>query len=236
MSDNAELLLRISKGDRLAKGLIIEKNMGLVYSVVNKLYSRGYEREDLVQIGAIGLLKAVEKFDLSYGVKFSTYAVPMVIGEIKRFLRDDGAIKVSRTLKEAALKGRRAEEILEKKLHRAPTISEISNECGIDSQTLVEAFDAVQPMQSLQAAASDDENLTLMGLVEGDCIEDEIVDRLCVKDLLSKINEREREIVLLRYFKGKTQSEIAEKFGVSQVQISRIEKKALIKMREVATL
>lgn len=230
--DNRELLLRANSGDKSASDTLVENNMGLVYSVVNKILSRGCEYEDLVQIGAIGLLKAVRKFDMSYDVKFSTYAVPMILGEIKRFLRDDGTLKVSRTIKATAIKGRRAAEKLEKKLGRTPTVSEIASECGVGAETILEAFDAVAPVKSLQAAADDDEKLNLMGLISGDDTEEKIVDKLSVKQSLEKITEREREVIVMRYFKCKTQSEIAECLGVSQVQVSRIEKKALIKMRE----
>ena len=233
MLENSELLKRLEKGDESAKELLIENNMGLVYSIINKLDNRMYEREDLVQIGAIGLIKAVDKFDTSYNVQFSTYAVPMILGEIKRFLRDDGAIKVSRSVKEAALKGRRCRDKLEKQLGRTPTIGEISAECGIASDILMEAFEASVPPESLQAATVEgEENLTLMGLVSGEDEENELVDKLLIKDSLNHLTDRERNIIIMRYYKGKTQTEIAERIGVSQVQISRIEKKALMKMRD----
>ncbi len=233
MVDNSELLGRLSRGDEPAKALLVENNMGLVYSIVAKLDNRGYEREDLVQIGAIGLIKAVNKFDTSFGVQFSTYAVPMILGEIKRFLRDDGAIKISRSIKEKALKGRRCREALEKRLGRTPTVGEISLECGIPADELLEAFDAMAPVESLQAAVGGDEDgLNLMGLVSGEDEETEIVDKLVINQSLSKLTKRQREIIILRYFKGKTQSEIAKRIGISQVQVSRIEKKALLCMRE----
>lgn len=233
MLDNAALLERVDKGDESAKTLLIENNMGLVYSIVSKLDNRGYEREDLVQIGAIGLIKAVDKFDTSFGVQFSTYAVPMILGEIKRFMRDDGAIKISRSIKETAIKGRRCREMLEKKLGRTPTINEIATECGIPSDELIEAFEAVTPPESLQATVVDgEENLCLMGLVSDDDETDGIVDRLVINESLKKLTKREQDIIALRYFKGRTQTEIAKSIGVSQVQVSRIEKKALLKMRE----
>ncbi len=232
MINNSELLERLSNGDTTAKTQLVENNMGLVYNIVGKLRDGMYEREDLVQIGAIGLIKAVSKFDTSFGVQFSTYAVPMILGEIKRFLRDDGAIKISRSVKETALKGRRAEEQLEKKLGRTPTISEISAECHISVDELLSAFEAMTPVESLQATIADgDESLCLMGLIKGEDEESEIVDRLVIKESLDRLTPREREIIILRYFKGKTQTEIAKYIGVSQVQISRIEKKALINMR-----
>ena len=231
MLDNTELLKRLNNGDTTAKTQLVENNMGLVYNIVSKLRDGMYEREDLVQIGAIGLIKAVSKFDTSYGVQFSTYAVPMILGEIKRFLRDDGAIKISRSVKETALKGRRCQEFLEKKLGRIPTINEISKECKIPVDEILSAFEAMTPVESLQAAVTDDDSLSLMGLIKGEDAEEEIVNRLIIKESLGKLNLREREIIILRYFKGKTQAEIAKHIGVSQVQISRIEKKALINMR-----
>ena len=232
MTDNNELLLRLGEGDESAKTQLVENNMGLVYNIAGKFRNRGCECEDLIQIGAIGLIKAVKKFDLSYNVQFSTYAVPMIIGEIKRFLRDDGTIKVSRSLREIAIKGRKYEEILLKKLGRKPTINEISAECNIEPDLIMEAFEASHPPESLQAAMNnEDEKLNLMGLVADDSAEDDIVDRLFIQQSLDKLSEREREIIILRYFKGKTQTEIAKKVGVSQVQISRIEKKALLNMR-----
>ena len=232
MLNNSELLEQLDLGDESAKSLLIENNMGLVYSVVSRIKSHLYEREDLVQIGAMGLIKAVKKFDTSFNVQFSTYAVPMILGEIKRFLRDDGAIKVSRSVKENALKGKRCREQLEKKLGREPTIGEISLECGISEDELIEAFEASVPPESLQAAVIEGENgLSLMGLVTDGCEEEKIVDRLVIKQSLSKLTDRERKIIILRYFMGKTQTDISEHIGVSQVQVSRIEKKALLKMR-----
>lgn len=232
MLENAELLKRLSEGDESCQERLVENNLKLVYSIVNKFQSRGYEREDLIQIGAIGLIKAVKKFDTSVNVRLSTYAVPMILGEIKRFLRDDGAVKVSRSIKETAIKGKRCEEALLKKLGRRPTVNEIAAELKIEPELVIEAFEAVIPPESLQASSNEsDDDLTLMGLVATDNEEDEIVDRLFINEILKKLSERERQIIVLRYFKGKTQTEIAEKMGVSQVQISRIEKKALLNMR-----
>lgn len=234
MPTNAELIMRLGEGDTEAQSMLVEQNMGLVYSIAGKFLNRGYEREDIVQLGAIGLIKAVKKFDASFGVQFSTYAVPMIIGEIKRFLRDDGAIKVSRSLKEAASKGRRCEELLSKELGRSPTITEISARCGLDTDLLIEAFEAQIMPESLEAQTTDDESsLSLMGLLAAPDTESEIVDRLFISQSLAVLSERERDIILMRYFRGRTQAEIANVIGVSQVQISRIEKKALLKMREV---
>ena len=232
MLNNKELLEKLDSGDISVQSELVENNMGLVYSIAGKFDNRAYEREDIIQIGAMGLVKAVKKFDTSFGVQFSTYAVPMILGEIKRFLRDDGAIKVSRSIKETALKGRRCREMLEKKLGREPTINEISTECGIMPDELLEAFEAEMPPESLQSTISEDDGLCLMGLVSGEESEKKIVDRLLVKQLLDGLTQRERDIILMRYFKGKTQSETAKCIGVSQVQISRLEKKALKNMRD----
>ncbi len=233
MPDNTLLLSRIQSGDESARDLLIENNMGLVYKIANKFLNRGYEREDLVQIGSIGLIKAVKKFDISLGVQFSTYAVPVILGEIKRFLRDDGAIKVSRSLKEIAMKGRRCEEKLNRELGRTPTIGEISQSCGIEEGLLLEAFEASMPVESIYKNVGDDESLSLMNILEGENVTEKIIDKIYIKESLMSLTEREKEIINLRYFKGKTQSDIAKLIGVSQVQISRLEKKALLKMREV---
>lgn len=230
-SDNTLLLSRLHSGDESARDLLIENNMGLVYNIVNKFLNRGYEREDLVQIGAIGLIKAVQKFDNTLGVQFSTYAVPVILGEIKRFLRDDGAIKVSRSLKEIAFKGRRCEEMLNRQLGRTPTIGEISECCGVEEDLLLEAFEASMPVESIYKTVGDD-NLSLMNILEGENVTEKVIDKLYIKESFESLTDRERDIINLRYYKGKTQSDIAKIMGVSQVQISRIEKKALIKMRQ----
>lgn len=233
MKDNTALLERVREGDKQAQSIMVEENMGLVYSIVKRFTNRGYEAEDLVQIGAIGLIKAVQKFNPEFNVQFSTYAVPMITGEIKRFMRDDGAVKVSRTLKENAMKGRRSEEILRIRLNRQPTIKEISDECGIDCESLIEAFEATVPPESIYESVYDngEKEIQLVDMIDGGTIEDGIINKVLVNDILKKLKKREREVLLLRYFRGKTQSEIAAMIGVSQVQISRIEKKAIEKIR-----
>ena len=234
MRDNAALLERVRSGDKAAKELLVEENMGLVHSVVKRYAGRGYEREDLAQIGAMGLLKAIDKFDESFGVQFSTYAVPMIMGEIKRFMRDDGAIKISRSLKETALKGWRTREYLQKLFNREPTISEISKESGIEVQQLAEAFEAAAPPNSIyeQICSGGSKEVNLIDTIKGEDNEEEIINKVFISNILSSLKPRERQILVLRYFKGKTQSEIADVIGVSQVQISRIEKKVLKEIRE----
>ncbi|MBR0366693.1 MAG: SigB/SigF/SigG family RNA polymerase sigma factor [Clostridia bacterium] len=234
MQNNAALLEQAKRGDKSASEQLVEGNMGLVYSVVGRYSGRRAEAEDLVQIGAIGLIKAINQFDMSYGVKFSTYAVPMIIGEIKRFLRDDGSIKVSRAVKETAAKARYAEELLRRRLGRDPTVGEISEECNISAEDITAAFEAVTEPCSLQTANAGDDSRTLMDSLGADDTEEQIVDRVFLAKALANLSERERNVIGERYFKGKTQSEIAVSLGVSQVQVSRIEKKALMKLREQA--
>ena len=233
MNKNSALLERVHNGDKEAKDILIEENMGLVYSVANRYCGRGCEKEDLIQIGSIGLLKAVDKFDFSFGVQFSTYAVPMIMGEIKRFLRDDGALKVSRSLKEAALKGNRSREVLQKKLNREPTIIEISKDCDIEQEILTQAFEAVTPPHSIyESVRSDNREIALLDTIKGDDEEEKITDRVMISNILNSLKPRERQILLLRYFKNKTQAEVAKVVGVSQVQISRIEKRVIEEIRK----
>ncbi|MCI8404925.1 MAG: SigB/SigF/SigG family RNA polymerase sigma factor [Clostridia bacterium] len=213
---------------------MVEENMGLVYSIARRFTNRGYDSEDLIQIGAIGLIKAVQKFNPEFNVQFSTYAVPMIMGEIKRFLRDDGAVKISRSLKENAMKGWRSEEMLRRRLNREPTIKEISEECGIDADLLAQSFEAAAPPESIYESVYDngDKEIHLLDTIAGEEIEDGIINKVLVDNILAQLNSREKEIILMRYFRGKTQSEIAGVIGVSQVQISRIEKKAIERIRD----
>lgn len=236
MTDNAALLERVREGDKRAENLMVEQNMGLVYSIVKRFSGRGYELDDLTQIGAIGLIKAVKKFNPEFNVQFSTYAVPMIAGEIKRFMRDDGAIKISRSLKESAMKGWRAEEFLRRKLNREPTISEVSEECGIEVEDLLEAFEAAAPPESIYESiySGGDKEIQVVDTIAGEEIENNIINKVLLDDILKQLKPREKQILILRYFKGKTQSEIAKMVGVSQVQISRIEKKAIEKIRKHA--
>lgn len=232
---NAVLLERVKQGDKEAESRLVEENTGLVWSIVRKFSGRGHEMEDLFQIGSIGLLKAIKKFDTSYGVQFSTYAVPMIMGEIKRFLRDDGPIKVSRSLKEKSMKGASAQDRLRKLLGREPTIHEISKECGLEVEELVEAFEAVTPPESIYISAYDrdgDKEINLLDRIASNDNEDAMINRILVQTILQELKVRERQIIVLRYFKGKTQSEIAEMVGVSQVQVSRIEKGVIEKLKK----
>ncbi len=231
MNENSLLLEKACRGDRKAEEELVVNNMGLVRSIAGRFSHSGCDTDDLAQIGAMGLIKAIHKFDLSYGVKFSTYAVPVIMGEIKRFLRDDGMIKVSRSIKENALKGKRCAERLRTKLGREPTFAELSKECGIDEEMLIEAFDAAAPIDTITPEDKDGAQ-TELPVADGRNSEDDIVDKIFIRDMLESLNTRERKIIVLRYFKGKTQSETAKIIGVSQVQISRIEKAVLSELRE----
>lgn len=234
-ADNTALLKRAEQGDREAEALLVEENMGLVWSIVRRFAGRGYELEDLSQIGAIGLMKAVKKFDMSYDVKFSTYAVPMIIGEIKRFLRDDGAIKVSRSLKETAMKGCAIRDRLMRELGRDVTIEEISSETGIPPEELAQAFEAITPLESIDRELYDagEKSISLADKLPAPSCEDTSINRVMIQDALSRLKPRERQIIVLRYFQGKTQTETSKLIGVSQVQISRIEKNTLKKIHDM---
>ncbi len=205
--------------------LTFEGNMGLVYKAAKGYTGRGCEFEDLVQLGSIGLIKAIKRFDKSYGVCFSTYAFPLIVGEIRRFLRDDGIIKVSRSVKENAAKGLAAREKIKKETGEEPTISDISKCCGVACEDLVYAFEACSEVGSI-----DDEAVPLPK--SGTSLEEEAINKICVSQMISKLPPRERQIIVMRYITDKTQSYIAAKLGISQVQVSRLEKKALLFMRE----
>ena len=230
MSDNLLLLKKVQEGDKSAEDELVENNMGLVICAAKKFSGRGIDFEELTQVGAIGLIKAVKRFNSSFGVQFSTYAVPMIIGEIKRFLRDDGIIKISRSIKENAIKGLNAQESLRKSLNRDPTISEISKECGVLVEDLMIAFEATTLPQSIYYE-NEDSNMEEK-LKSPDC-ETPVINRILISGLLDKLENREKQIIILRYFKEKTQAQVAQIIGVSQVQISRIEKNVLKKLRDM---
>lgn len=230
-----ELLLAAKSGDKESRDLLIEKNMGLVWSVVRRFSHRGYEPEDLFQIGVIGLMKAIDYFDTSYNVKFSTYAVPMISGEIKRFLRDDGMIKISRSLKEYAWKIQKAREELNNKNGREASLSELCACTGIAPEDVISAMEAGCEVESLNKVIfqSDGQPVHLADkLVEKKDYHGELLDRLLIEELLANLDTRERELIILRYYCNETQSKIAEYFGVSQVQVSRMEKRVLRQLRE----
>lgn len=230
-----ELLLAAKSGDKESRDLLIEKNMGLVWSVVRRFSHRGYEPEDLFQIGVIGLMKAIDYFDTSYNVKFSTYAVPMISGEIKRFLRDDGMIKVSRSLKEMAVKVCMTREKLEKDYGREPTLEEVSEEIGATREEIVMAMESASEVESLHKTIyqGDGNAISLMdGIKEEKDASEELLDHMLLNSLLGTLEEKERDLLRLRYFEDLTQVQVAKQLDMTQVQVSRMEKKILGKLRE----
>lgn len=235
MEDVLALIGRVQQGDKEARDILVEKNMGLVRSIVKRFVNRGVETEDLIQIGSIGLIKAIDKFDLSYDVKFSTYAVPMITGEIKRFLRDDGMVKVSRSLKEIAVKAYGAREALLAKEGREPGTEEIAEALGISREELVLAMESGAQVESLQKTIyeSDGNDIYLEDRLPQEKDQQEaVLDRMLLEQILGTLEARERELIYLRFFQDKTQAFIAEKMGMSQVQVSRLEKKILQRLRE----
>ncbi|WP_284140311.1 MULTISPECIES: RNA polymerase sporulation sigma factor SigF [unclassified Virgibacillus] len=231
-----DFIYRSQHGDKAARDILVERNVRLVWSVVQRFLNRGYDPEDLFQIGSIGLIKSIDKFDLSYDVRFSTYAVPMIIGEIQRFLRDDGSVKVSRSLKEIGNKVRRKKDELTKKLGRSPTVSEIANALDITAEEVVHAQEASKAPHSIHETVfeNDGDPITLLDQIAED--ESSWFDKLSLQEAIRGLDERERLIVYLRYYKDQTQSEVAERLGISQVQVSRLEKKILHDMKEKMNL
>lgn len=235
MDDILALLGRVHQGDKEARDILTEKNMGLVHSIARRFQNRGVEMEDLVQIGSIGLLKAIDKFDTGYDVKFSTYAVPMITGEIKRFLRDDGMVKVSRSLKEEAARAYAVREELFLKTGREPALEEIAAELNIDREELVLAMESAVQIESLQKTIfqSDGSGISLEDkLPQEKNQQEEVLDRLLLEQMLGMLEPKERELIYLRFFMEKTQTCVAKKMGMSQVQVSRLEKKILSRLRE----
>ena len=231
-----EMIKRAQNGDESATEELIINNIALVKSIVRGYLNRGTDYDDLVQIGSIGLLKAIKGYDSRYNVRFSTYAVPMISGEIKRFLRDDGMLKVSRSLKENANKIFRVQEHLKIKNGREPELSEISKESGFTCEEIIEALEAVRDPISLYEPITHDsdskQSLLLDSMMDANQKDDvKILDNLLIEQLLNALTERERKIILLRFFRDKTQSEIAQIIGVSQVQVSRIISKVFDKLK-----
>ncbi|ONI41402.1 RNA polymerase sigma-F factor [Candidatus Epulonipiscium fishelsonii] len=236
MDRTLELIVKAQQGDERAKETLVEENVGLVWSLVKRFANRGYEMEDLFQIGSIGLIKSIEKFDLAYNVKFSTYAVPMIVGEIKRFLRDDGMIKVSRSLKEVAYKAKLLKEELVRKLDREPTISEIAIGLDLPVEDIVVALEANTEIESLSAVIhqGDGKPITLEDKIDQAPKEQSnMIDNILLNQIIDELDDIEKEIITCRYFEDRTQTEIASMLSISQVQVSRIEKRILKKMREM---
>ena len=237
MEQLTEYIRRAHQGDKEARDALVHSNIGLVWSIVRRFAGRGYEPEDLFQVGSIGLLKAIDNFDLSYDVKFSTYAVPLITGEIRRFLRDDGMLKVSRTLKENGAKISRETQKWREMHSCEPTLQDLADQTGISPEDILLAVSANAPVDSLYRTVpgSSGKEITLQEQIrdEKNEIENEI-NHLFLEQLLSVLEKDERRLIFLRYFQGKTQSEVAGILNVTQVQVSRMEKKLLAKMRESA--
>ncbi len=239
MEEVSVLIAKSHAGDKEAREVLIEKNLGLVHHIVKRFLNRGVDAEDLFQIGCIGLMKAIDKFDLSYDVKFSTYAVPMISGEIKRFLRDDGMVKVSRSLKENGWKITQARERFQHENGREPTMSEVSRMTGLQVEEIVMAMDAGAEVESIYRSVyqNDGNEIYLVDQIASKTNEKEkLLNHMLLRQLLSELEGQERELIILRYFQGKTQTEVAGKLGISQVQVSRLEKRILHRMKERALL
>lgn len=225
------LIKRAQSGDDEAKGIIVAENSPLIKSVIRRFKNKGVEYEDLYQLGSIGFLKAIKNFSPDFGVKFSTYAVPMIAGEVKRFLRDDGYIKVSRSTKSLAQKIAYFSQVYKSNHDVSPKIEEIAREFGIEAQEVVFALDAVKFPVSIYDKDDDDNNRSLADKLSSSETTEDNLDKIMLKDLIDNLCDREKKIIILRYFRDKTQSEVARVLKVSQVQVSRIEAKILEKMR-----
>ena len=232
---NTELVLLAKEGDSEAMNELIEINTPLVSSLCRKFLNRGYEYDDIFQLGSMGLVKAIQNFDPTFEVKFSTYAVPMILGEIKRFIRDDGMIKVSRNVKITAQKLYFDRERLAKELGREPTISELVEHVKMPKEEVLFALESVNNMSYLYDTIHQGEGnpiLFIDKLSENLQENTDMIERIALKDAIRSLDEKARKIIVLRYYKDKTQSEVARLMGISQVQVSRIEKKILVKIRE----
>lgn len=233
--EKEELFIKIKAGDKKAREEFINGNLKLVLSVVRKFNNRGENVDDLFQVGCIGLIKAIDNFDLSQNVLFSTYAVPMIIGEIRRHLRDNNSIRVSRSLRDIAYKALQAKEVLILKNNREPTIDEVAKEIGISKEEIANALDAIQDPVSLYEPIYNDgaDSLFLMDQIGDEKNKDENwVEDIAISEGLKKLNNREQMIIRKRFFDGKTQMEVADEIGISQAQVSRLEKSALLHMRK----
>lgn len=238
--EERELFIRAQGGEKEAKEQLFEKNAGLVYHVIKRFAGRSgankTEAEDLFQIGAMGLIKAIEKFDVDYGVCFSTYAVPVIMGEIRRFLRDDGMIRVSRSVKENAMRINKLRQDFWQRAGREPMLSELGTASGLAMEEIVEALNAGQEVESIYRTVyeSDGNEVQLVDMLGEEGESEEVINRLLLKKLLSELDDREKNLIWLRYFENRTQMQVAGELGMSQVQVSRLEKKALMRMRQVA--
>ena len=238
MEDTMFLIERSHHGDKEAREILVQENTGLVWSIVRRYMGRGTDSEDLFQIGIMGLIKAIDKFDLSYQVKFSTYAVPMIAGEIRRFLRDDGIVKVSRTLKENSWKIRRESDLFRQRKGREPTVNELQECTGMTPEEIVQAMDFSVEVDSIDRTVrqSDGSEISLLDRLQVENTRtEELLNRVMLEQLLAELPENERRLSIMRYLQDRSQTEVARMMGVSQVQVSRLEKKILKQMRERLT-
>lgn len=239
MTENTVLIRRAQAGEKKAREVLIEQNLGLVHHIVKRFLGRGYEAEDLFQIGVIGLIKSIDKFDTGYEVKFSTYAVPLITGEIKRFIRDDGMVKVSRTLKENNIKVKYARERLGSRQSREPTLEEIAGEAALTVEEVVLAMEANVQVESIyKSVYQNDGNEIFMVDQLADEKQNEqetVLNHMVLNQLIDDLPQKEQKLILLRYYQDKTQTEVAKVLGISQVQVSRLEKKILLNMRQKMT-
>ena len=241
MEDLSVLIARAQAGDGAARDILIEENLGLVRHIVKRYAGRGYDAEDLFQTGTIGLMKAIDHFDLRYDVKFSTYAVPLIAGEIRRFLRDDGMVKVSRSLKDAAFKLHKAQDAFVKENGREPTLQELCAASGVSYDDAVLAIGASGEVESLYRPVyeGDGKEIRLLDQIAAkapdgqleDREKDSLLDRMVLRQMLAELPEQDRRLIRMRYYEEKTQTQIAQELGISQVQVSRLEKRILIRMR-----
>lgn len=233
--EKEELLLKIKQGDKEAEDEFVNGNLRLVLSVIQKFNNRGELADDLFQVGCVGLMKAVKNFDLSVGVKFSTYAVPMIVGEVRRYLRDNNAIRVSRSVKDTAYKALQAKEELSRKNNKEPTLEEIAKVLEVPVKAVSYALDAIQAPISLYDPVFHDgtDAVSVMDQVKDEKNHDELwTDDIVLREAIARLHEREKKIITLRFFQGKTQTEVAESIGISQAQVSRLEKSALSQMKK----
>lgn len=232
MTRTEELIARSQAGDKCAGEDLITENAGLIWSVAKRFLGRGADADDLYQLGCLGFLKAVEGFDLNFGTQFSTYAVPKISGEIRRFLRDDGAVKVSRSIKEQAASIKSARNALLNALGREPTLQEISNQTGISPEDIAFAETATAATESIHREAGDD-GFTLESVLSNTESEESMVEKISLRQAIDNLSEREATVIRLRYYHGLTQQRVSKVLDVSQVQVSRIEKKAITKLRQL---
>ena len=230
--ETVECLRSAREGDREAAEKLVTANSGLIWSVARRFFGRGVDSDDLYQLGCVGFLKAIAGYDESYGTQFSTYAVPKISGEIRRFLRDDGAVKVSRGIKERAALIRSARQSLEQKLGREPALSELAAETGLTPEDIAVAETATGPAESLQREAGDD-GFTLEQIIGDDSETERVLERVSLREAIDQLPERERQVIALRYFHDMTQDAASRMLGVSQVQVSRLERRAIGRLREL---